>query len=166
VQALHQPEQTKQPCVFEINQLLSRYASQGALSYYLDLHAYGNALSGAQHVEALLFSKLAALNNAHFDFGACNFTEGNMCARDKDGTSKDGAGRVALFRRTGLTHLYTIEANYNGTCFVPEMAPMARSARSRCRSPEPPGRASALFSVDDFHQVCYSMRYQRVACQR
>jgi hypothetical protein len=31
----------------------------------------------------------------------------------QDGSSKEGAGRVALFRETGLVHLYTIEANYN-----------------------------------------------------
>ena len=32
--------------------------------------------------------------------------------RDKD-LSKEGAGRVALYRATGLTHFYTLECNYN-----------------------------------------------------
>ena len=44
-----------------------------------------------------------------------------MCsatALAQEGESKEGAGRVALFRETGLLHLYTVEANYN----------MARSA--------------------------------------
>lgn len=32
--------------------------------------------------------------------------------RDKD-LSKEGAGRVALYRATGLTYFYTLECNYN-----------------------------------------------------
>ena len=106
-----------------ISRLVAAEAAAGRLAFYLDLHAhankrgvfaYGNALEGAAHVDALLFCKLAALNSASFDFGACNLTERNMCARDRDGTTKGGTGRVAVFHQTALPHLYTIEANYHG----------------------------------------------------
>jgi hypothetical protein len=36
---------------------------------------------------------LAALNNPHFDFAACNFTSQNMQTKDKNGESKEGSGR-------------------------------------------------------------------------
>lgn len=49
-----------------------------------------------------------------FDYEGCNFTEKNMHAADKsDGLSKDGAGRVALYKATNLIHSYTLECNYN-----------------------------------------------------
>lgn len=37
-----------------------------------------------------------------------------MYSVDKsDGLSKDGAGRVALYKATNLIHSYTLECNYN-----------------------------------------------------
>lgn len=37
-----------------------------------------------------------------------------MHAADKsDGLSKDGAGRVAIYKATNLVHSYTLECNYN-----------------------------------------------------
>ena len=163
--------------MYAITQLLAHYADQGLLAYYIDLHAhankrgvftYGNALTGALHLEALLFSKLAAINSAHFDWSACNFTERNMCSRDKDGTSKDGAGRVAMFRRTGqcLAHLYTVEANYNGPKHVSEMA-SARGEGARCASPVPLQRTGGRFDTDAFHQVLpRSFSYSSVTSTR
>jgi hypothetical protein len=54
------------------------------------------------------------LNNKDFDYYNCNFTEKNMYAKDKgDNLSKEGAGRVALYKQSGLKHCYTLEANYN-----------------------------------------------------
>lgn len=157
------PSKSRQPGIYAITQLLTYYSNQHLLAYYIDLHAhankrgiftYGNAMPGAQHVEALLFSKLCAVNSAAFDFSACNFTERNMCTKDKDGTTKDGAGRVALWTRTNqrLTHLYTIEANYNGARHVPEMAAAAAEG-ARCASPVPAARQGAAFDVPAWHQV-------------
>lgn len=152
----------KQPCIFAINQLLGLFAGQKRLAYYLDLHAhankrgvftYGNALTGVEHLDALLFSKLASLNSPHFDFCGCNFTERNMATKDKDGTTKGGAGRVAWFHATGLTHLYTIEANYNRSKHPGELAELDGAPRNRAGSPLPLGRADGRYDRQSFHQV-------------
>ena len=36
-----------------------------------------------------------------------------MKAKDKSGTSREGAGRVAIYKLTGLKLCYTLECNYN-----------------------------------------------------
>lgn len=117
-----EPDKDLQPSVHAVKALLLHYARQGSLEFYLDLHAhankkgvfiYGNVLDGEAQLQSLLYAKLIAINNPMFDFLGCNYTEKNMSRSDKDGSSKEGAGRVALYRETGLTHLYTIEANYN-----------------------------------------------------
>lgn len=74
-------------------------------------HPWGAA--GAQHhllpsapqVENMLFPKLISLNSPHFDFTGCNFSEKNMYAKDKrDGQSKEGSGRVAIYKALGIIH--------------------------------------------------------------
>ncbi|KAG2439346.1 hypothetical protein HXX76_004705 [Chlamydomonas incerta] len=139
------PDEQTQPAVFAIKALLMHYAQQGLLQYYIDLHAhankkgvfiYGNTLEdGEAHLQSLIYSRLVALNNPVFDFVGCNFTEKNMSRADKDGASKEGAGRVALYRETGLTHLYTIEANYNTSARVNTVAPASGDHAGRASPP-------------------------------
>uniref|UniRef100_A0A8C4WWY6 Cytosolic carboxypeptidase-like protein 5 n=1 Tax=Eptatretus burgeri TaxID=7764 RepID=A0A8C4WWY6_EPTBU len=99
-------------------------SQDSGLAFYVDLHGhaskrgcfmYGNCLpNDADQVESMLFPKLISMNTAHFDFPACNFSERNMYARDKrDGQSKEGSGRVAIYKATSITHSYTMECNYN-----------------------------------------------------
>lgn len=53
----------------------------------------------------MLFPKLISLNSPHFDFTGCNFSEKNMYAKDKrDGQSKEGSGRVAVYKALGIIH--------------------------------------------------------------
>lgn len=53
----------------------------------------------------MLFPKLISLNSPYFDFMGCNFSEKNMYAKDKrDGQSKEGSGRVAIYKALGIIH--------------------------------------------------------------
>ena len=53
----------------------------------------------------MLFPKLVSLNSPHLDFNQCVFSEKNMYTRDKqDGSSKEGSGRVAMYKATGIIH--------------------------------------------------------------
>lgn len=85
------------------------------LAFYVDLHGhaskrgcfmYGNYFEDEEsYVQCMLFPKLISINSSHFDFAACNFTEKNMYSRDKrDGMSKEGSGRVAAYKMTGLPY--------------------------------------------------------------
>eukprot|EP00892_Ulva_mutabilis_P012375 jgi/Ulvmu1/950/UM102_0033.1 len=151
----------KQPGIYAIRSVLQHYAASGHLHVYLDLHAhanrqgvfaYGNALSAASHIEALLFAKLTSLNSPYFDFAGCNYSERNMSSRERDGTSKGGTGRVALHRLTGLPLLYTVEANYNRCSHMPDV-PAATGDRDADASPVQCIRAPERFDVNSFHQV-------------
>ncbi|RUS74128.1 hypothetical protein EGW08_018108 [Elysia chlorotica] len=100
------------------------------VAIYVDLHGhaskrgcfiYGNYFESedltcflCHQVENMLFPKLVSMNTAHFDFTGCNFSEKNMYTKDKrDGMSKEGSGRVAIYKATGIIHSYTLECNYN-----------------------------------------------------
>ena len=82
---------------------------------YIDLHGhaskrgcfiYGNHFEKEKEmVECMLLPKLISINSSHFDFQACNFTEKNMYHKDKkDGLSKEGSGRVSMFKALGIVH--------------------------------------------------------------
>ena len=99
------------------NNCLSKTSSEGnsGVAYYVDLHGhaskrgcfvYANYLDNEEnYVNSILFPKLISMNSANFDFAACNFTEKNMYSKDKrDGMSKEGSGRVAIYKATGIVH--------------------------------------------------------------
>ena len=88
---------------------------QSGIALYIDLHAhatkrgcflYGNYFQDeTEQTENMLFAKLVALNSPHLDFDHCVFSEKNMYTSDKrDGLSKEGSGRVAIHKATGIIH--------------------------------------------------------------
>ena len=149
------PDPQTAPSVFAVTALVRQLHAAGQLRYYIDLHAhsnkrgcflFGNALrDGEQMAESVLFSKLVEANCRWFDFEGCVFSEANMRAKDaRDGAvGKEGSGRVAVHRATGLTHVYTLECNYNTGRRVNRMAhPHTPEGMDEHRSlsPQPPLR--------------------------
>ena len=55
-----------------------------------------------------------------------------MTQRDKkDGLSKEGTGRVAIHKMTGLTHCYTMECNYATGRRINVLAPKLNIATNK-----------------------------------
>jgi hypothetical protein len=53
------------------------------------------------------------MNSLNFDFVECSFSEKMMNVKDKkDGLSREGAGRVSIYKATDLALCYTLECNY------------------------------------------------------
>ena len=88
---------------------------RSGIAFYVDLHAhatkrgvfmYGNYFGNAlEQAENMLFPKVVSLNSPHLDFEHCVFSEKNMYTADKrDGLSKEGSGRVAMHKATGIIH--------------------------------------------------------------
>jgi hypothetical protein len=61
----------------------------------------------------MMFAKLVSLNSLNFDFAECSFSEKLMSVKDRGcGLSREGSGRVGIYKATGLLHSYTLECNY------------------------------------------------------
>ena len=61
----------------------------------------------------MLFARLVSLNSLNFDFQECSFSEKLMAVKDAgSGLSREGSGRVGIFRATGLVNCYTLECHY------------------------------------------------------
>ncbi|XP_021109263.1 cytosolic carboxypeptidase-like protein 5 isoform X3 [Heterocephalus glaber] len=139
---------------------------ESGVAYYVDLHGhaskrgcfmYGNSFSDENtQVENMLYPKLISLNSAHFDFQGCNFSEKNMYARDRrDGQSKEGSGRVAIYKASGIIHSYTLECNYNTGRSINSI-PAACHDNGRA-SPPPPPAFPSRYTVELFEQVGRAM---------
>ncbi|KAL0125552.1 hypothetical protein PUN28_004574 [Cardiocondyla obscurior] len=103
---------------------ISKASDNSGLYLYIDLHGhaskkgvfmYGNHFTDSEDtITCMLLPKLMSINNPHFHFASCNFAERNMYIIDKrDGMSREGSGRVAVYKMTGLIRSYTLECNYN-----------------------------------------------------
>ena len=89
---------------------------------YIDLHGhavkkgcfiFGNSLSNpTDQCSNMLFAKLISMNSLNFDFAECSFTEKLMSVKDRCGLSREGSGRVGIFKATGLVQCYTLECNF------------------------------------------------------
>jgi hypothetical protein len=119
------------------------------VAFYMDLHGhaakrgcfiYGNSLENELYqVENVLFAKLIAISSQHFDFEGCNFSVKNMYMRDKrEGLSKEGSGRVAMYKTLGLIHSYTLECCYASGRVMNTIVPAINSSVSRNSMVSPP----------------------------
>ncbi|NXG47234.1 CBPC5 protein, partial [Psilopogon haemacephalus] len=158
--AEHCEEEARRPLAAPLPETI--LPQDSGLAYYVDLHGhaskrgcfmYGNSFSNENdQVENMLFPKLISLNSPHFDFMGCNFSEKNMYARDKrDGQSKEGSGRVAVYKALGIIHSYTLECNYNTGRSVNSI-PVACHDNGRA-SPPPPPTFPSKYTVELFEQV-------------
>eukprot|EP00357_Protocruzia_adherens_P000565 CAMPEP_0115022640 /NCGR_PEP_ID=MMETSP0216-20121206/31702_1 /TAXON_ID=223996 /ORGANISM="Protocruzia adherens, Strain Boccale" /LENGTH=1017 /DNA_ID=CAMNT_0002395425 /DNA_START=142 /DNA_END=3195 /DNA_ORIENTATION=- len=125
-----------QPTIFAVKELLLYLKAEKGLQVYIDLHAhaskrggfiFGNCLDYPHQVDNVLFSKLVSMNSVNFDFAACSYSEKNMRARDKrEGMTKEGCGRVAIYKATNLVHSYTLECNYHSGLRLSPLYPISR----------------------------------------
>ncbi|KPJ19308.1 Cytosolic carboxypeptidase-like protein 5 [Papilio machaon] len=142
---------------------------ESGLFLYIDLHGhaskkgifmYGNHFEDVERsVECMLLPRIMSLNNLHFHFASCNFTERNMYLKDRrDGMSREGSGRVAVLKATGLVRSYTLECNYNTGRLVNVLPPALRdrappnappittpSATPHPHAPQPPKYTPHIF---------------------
>ncbi|KAL1505914.1 hypothetical protein ABEB36_005363 [Hypothenemus hampei] len=132
-------------------------SNESGLFMYLDLHGhaskkgifmYGNHFDDLERrVECMLLPKLLGLNNHHFHFQGCNFTERNMYLKDKrDGMSRAGSGRVAVLSITGIIKSYTLECNYNTGRLVNVLPPTVKESPGKVHTlPVPPKYTPQIF---------------------
>ena len=114
------PSLVDHPTVYAVKEIFMAFKDN--IYLYVDLHGhatkkgcfvYGNYMEFTKEIDCYLFPKLMSLNCINFDYEGSNFTEKNMRAKDKRGLSKEGSGRVALFKNSGLARCYTLECNFN-----------------------------------------------------
>jgi len=158
------------PSVYAIRALVTQLHGLGTLRFYVDCHAhsnkrgcflFGNAMPHdvTQMTESMLYAKLVEANCRWLDFEGCVFSESNMSRKDwrDTGVGKEGSARVAVYRMTNLTHVYTLECNYNMGRRVnrlghPHTPPGSDPHRSL--SPQPPLRClSPKYTPEAWHAV-------------
>ncbi|XP_059056677.1 cytosolic carboxypeptidase-like protein 5 [Achroia grisella] len=128
---------------------------ESGLFLYIDLHGhaskkgifmYGNHFEDLDtSVECMLLPRIMSLNNLHFHFSSCNFTERNMYLKDRrDGMSREGSGRVAVLKATGLVRSYTLECNYNTGRLVNVLPPALRDVAASAPAPASASAAATI----------------------
>jgi len=116
------PTLEKQPTIYVTKKAIQQQSNYGILKYYVDLHAhatkmgwflFGNSHIGEKLLDNLMLAKMISMNSLNFDLTEWWFSEKNMKVKDKgNGLSREGCGRVSIFKSTGCTHCYTLECNY------------------------------------------------------
>mmetsp|Transcript_27325 Transcript_27325/g.24207 ORF Transcript_27325/g.24207 Transcript_27325/m.24207 type:complete len:306 (+) Transcript_27325:485-1402(+) len=116
-------KRSEQPTIYASKCILKQQKEISKLALYIDIHAhasrrgcfmFGNALPILnQQIENMSLPKMISLNSIDFDFNQCSFAESNMNVKDKTtGMTRDGCGRVAIWKETGIINSYTLECHY------------------------------------------------------
>lgn len=140
------PSPDEFPVIYATKAYIDYLHSEHSLLFYLDLHAqpsrpssflFGNNQSLEGQIESQLFARIISLITPLFTYQYCDFSERSMKAKDpKDHQTKEGCGRVAVHRSTGLAHCYTIECCYEaGRSLIPKPCPPLRKHRETSPSP-------------------------------
>ena len=116
------PKLDSQPSIYAVKKTIEQQHELGKLKFYIDFHAHagrrgcymlGNRLYGQQQVDNVLFPKLISLNSTNFDFEPWDFSDFMMNWVDRiDGLSREGSGRVGVWKQTNIVHSYTWECHY------------------------------------------------------
>ncbi|XP_011500290.1 PREDICTED: cytosolic carboxypeptidase-like protein 5 [Ceratosolen solmsi marchali] len=120
-------------------------SNDSGIFLYIDFHGhaskkgifmYGNHFNDPEEAaDCMLLPKLMSLNNPNFHFTSCNFAEKNMYLIDKrDGLSREGSGRVAVYKLTGMIYSYTLECNYNTGRLVNTIPPRIKEGLQKCHN--------------------------------
>lgn len=76
-----------------------------------------------------------------------------FCRGKRDGLSKEGSGRVAIYKAIGLVKSYTLESNYNTGKIVNVLPPKGKETSVKMINLVPPKYTPAIFE-----EVCYKKK--------
>jgi len=146
------------------------YYTQPGVSIYLDFHAqaskrscfvFGNNIKNDSQVENELFAKLIELNSQYFEYSECDFSERSMSTKDpKDQKTKEGSGRVALHKSTGVIMSYTVECSYYIPRQLHSLPNLPNKRRSKVTEPRLPTIGGVyVFNRQMFDNVGQGLAY-------
>lgn len=69
----------------------------------------------------------------------------------RDGLSKEGSGRVAIYKAIGLIKCYTLEGNYNTGKYVNVLPPRGKETTTKKTNQTPPKYTPAIYEEVSAH---------------
>ena len=147
------------PQIYAIKELIKDLHKEDRERFYcyLDLHGhatkrgcffYGNHMDYSKSIDSFLYAKLIALNDPNFDFEGSVFSEKLMRIKDRKGESREGSGRVGIFKAINIARCYTLECNYNTGKVVNAVPPASNMDDPGVTLPEPPP-----YTKETFHDL-------------
>ncbi|KAI8902321.1 hypothetical protein BC833DRAFT_561724 [Globomyces pollinis-pini] len=130
------PDPILYPTIWATKTYIQKLLEYGQIQWYFDLHGHANKFGSflfgnwindlTKQYDMLLFTRYCYMNNPLLDINECDFAPKGMLPQaqtvlvNEDDpksleSTKDGTGRVSIYKLTGIHHCYTFEANYYGT---------------------------------------------------
>lgn len=81
----------------------------------------------------------------------------SLCRGKRDGLSKEGSGRVAIYKTIGLIKSYTLEGNYNTGKYVNILPSREKEVNQRKICTIPPKYTPAIYEEVRLMQTILSM---------